>query len=69
MITGADANDDRAEFVSGDLLVEHVEAGDRRLLRWYPGRLVRPTWYVPLLILLTVLLMPNTRANSQFRYR
>jgi hypothetical protein len=41
MTTDANANDDCAEYAceSG----EHVEAGNRRLPRRYPGRLVRPT--------------------------
>ena len=41
---------------------EHVD--DRRLARrWYPGRMVRPTADIAD----HLLLMPNTRANHQFR--
>jgi hypothetical protein len=64
MSTDADANDDRAE-----LSPVRVESTWKQVIDVYRGGILAD-WYVPLLILPTILLlMPNTRANRQLRYR
>ena len=64
MTTDANVNDDRAELSS-----VRVESTWKQVVDVYRCGILAD-WYVPLLILLTILLlMPNTRANHQFRCR
>jgi hypothetical protein len=64
MITDANANDDHAE-----LSPVRVESTWKQVIDVYRGGILA-YWYVPLLILLTILpLMANTRANDQLRCR
>jgi hypothetical protein len=64
MTTDANANDDRAELSS-----VRAETTWKQVADVYRCGILAD-WYVPLLILLTILLlMPNTRANYQFGCR
>jgi hypothetical protein len=63
MTTDANANDDRAE-----LSPVRVESTWKQVIDVYRGGILAD-WYVPLLILLTILLLTNTRANHQLRCR
>jgi hypothetical protein len=67
MTTDANANDDRAE-----LSPVRVESTWKQVIDVYRGGILAD-WYVrnipPLILLTTLLLMPNTRANHQFRCR
>ena len=64
MTTDGNANDDRAQ-----LLPVRVESTWKQVIDVYRSGIMAD-WYVPLLTLTTILLlMLNTRANHQFRYR
>jgi len=63
MTTDPNANDYRAE-----LSPVRVESTWKQVIDVYRGGILAD-WYVLRLILPTVLLMPNTRANHQFRRR
>jgi hypothetical protein len=64
MTTDANANGDRAELSS-----VRVETTWKKVIDVHRCGILAD-WYVPLLILLTILLlMPNTRANYQFSCR